>query len=350
MPGVRKGIPSPKAGRTFPNELLTPREIDVLLATPAKDVTFDARDKAMIWLMYRSDLKLFQVVRLLRSDWNPETGILKIPPGKAIPGRAVRVDSRGRELLEDWIEFRRHLANVRVTTPLFCQIQSPATGRDVAPSAWRKSLEIRTRKAGIEKRVNPEALRESGRLHAQRRTLLIGTQFEAYIDDYDFRGRHPEAHDRWQAAIELFGANADRHAVRIAQDCRASLEALASDFELDQDADASPDVDFNDRLTRVIERDRRSSPTVRKALKALVAQVDYSLGNFENHADQGRHAQRVIYQTMTVLYEIDRSLTSEAGLRTSANATRRDEPKSPRNGEPGKPPVTGDFPDTTNNT
>jgi hypothetical protein len=308
-PGARKGIPSPIAGRTFPLELLTPREVDVLLATPAKDETYDARDRAMIWLIYRCDIKLGQVVQLLRSDWDPATGVLSIPPGRLMGARTARIDPRGREVLEEWLQVRRLIPNVRVGTPLFCQIQTPASGRDVTPGAWRKSLEIRSRKSGIEKRINAEALRASGRLHAQRRTSVIGAFAEAHIDDFGFRSRHPTVHDRWQAAIELYGVNPERHAARIAQDCQAALDQFGAELALRHELDVLTDAAPLDRLNRVLRGLPLRSPAVREFLKALVAHAYGALRDIESHRDDLEvRSRRVIYNTMMVLYEVDRSL------------------------------------------
>ena len=90
-------------------EVLTAKEVSDLFAAKSGSAPGTARDRAMLSLMYRADLKIHQIALLERRDYEPETGNLDVPGTQGGSARTVQLDSRSRELLDEWIAVRRGL-------------------------------------------------------------------------------------------------------------------------------------------------------------------------------------------------------------------------------------------------
>jgi integrase len=78
-------------------EIATPKELDAILDAGAKTTALDARDRAMIWLMYRHGLRLHQVIALERRDYDAEKRTLVVR-GQKLPNSNRRTTETQRAL------------------------------------------------------------------------------------------------------------------------------------------------------------------------------------------------------------------------------------------------------------
>jgi len=166
-------------------------------------------------------------------------------------------------------------------------------------------------RAGIERRVTTKGLQLSGREHARGRSRSAG-----YIDEDVLYTRYPNAYGRWRDGLELFQTNPERHATHIGLACRDAMIRFASDLAarsgLELETKPSWTVDRIRAVLRPYSADTGS--TVAAFADALLVywgcvsdlvqrQVHGGeTDNLFNKAD----SERVLYQTLIVMYELDR--------------------------------------------
>lgn len=174
---------TPTARKTFPAEVLTPSEVQALINACSPKSRTGIRNRAMLTLLYRSGLRISEVVG---SPAQPERrfrgpdGQEKIQPAReAIPplkpadvdldkhtvrvlhGKGNKATTRGfhpsaTDALARWIDARRQLG-LNGRPPLFCTL----AGKPIYPQYVRTLLGRLADKAGIEKRVHPHAFRHT---------------------------------------------------------------------------------------------------------------------------------------------------------------------------------------------
>lgn len=329
MPGYFKGRTSPIKGRELPAEVLTQAEVDALLNAECPNAHHEARDRAIVWLIYRHGLKPIQVFKLARRHYEPGSGELVIPATKKMRERTIKLDSVGSRLLDEWFEVRRSL-KVRPLAPLFCAIQARALGRPMETKAMRENLRARAERAGIDRRFSMEGLRKSGVEHAKGRSQTVEGRIESYVDDVAFSVRYPLAYRKWEDASDLYTLGATRHATRIGLDCREALmhfaQALADAEGVVLDIPASRTVA---RLRAVVAvASGRVGETASAFLEALIAYWGSvsDLAQRQTHGAEregddltGEDARRLLFHTLLVMYEFDRAL-GEQDVRAVAAA------------------------------
>lgn len=318
LPGHRKGMPAPNKGLTLPAEVLSQREIELLLDAAASRTSLDARDRAMVWVLYRVGLKVGQLVALQLRHYDAEAGTLTVPGGKRSGNRVVPLDGSGRELLDEWIAMRKGLG-ITAARPLFCAVLVPSRGTRLRPTTVRQMLRNRAAGAGIDRRVTPEGLRKSGIEHSGGRASVEG-RIEAYVDEPAFHKRYPEAYDKWRVAHVLYVENPRRHATRIGHDCREAMMAFASELAAAHGVVLdSPSTHTIDRVGTVLDlyRDRlgEDAPVFIGALVGYWRAVTKLAQRQEHGASKKtplapEDARRVVFQTMLVMYEVDRLVGS----------------------------------------
>jgi site-specific recombinase XerD len=158
-PGYRQGMPGTTAGRRFPPEPLTRRELGRLLRTYGRSPS-GRRDRALVVLLWRTGLRVSEALDLYPKDIDREHGTVRVLRGKGGRRREVAIDALALEFLDGWLPIRRRLG-ITDRAPLFCTIDRRCRGRRLHDSQVRQSLRRHARKAGIDKRVHPHGLRHT---------------------------------------------------------------------------------------------------------------------------------------------------------------------------------------------
>ncbi len=200
------GIAAPKAPRRLPQTLTTDQavrlvEIDVRTAP-------DARDRALLELLYSSGLRLAELVRLDVNDLDLADETVRVT-GKGSKTRIVPVGRQARAALAVWLKQRPTLARASETA-LFV---SPRGGR-LSGRAVQNLLRVWAQRRGLEVPVHPHMLRHSfashllessGDLRAVQELLghanLSTTQIYTHLDFQHLARVYDQAHPRARRTI-----------------------------------------------------------------------------------------------------------------------------------------------------
>jgi len=144
-------------GKKFPAEPLTREEVIRLMGQCSRRAPTGVRDRALICLLWRGQLRISEALALKVADFNPSDCTIRVLKGKGKKARVAVVDQQAADVLTAWLERRKKLA-LNGHRPLFCTL----AGKAVSAPAVRQMLYRRAGKAGIEKRVHPHGLRHTG--------------------------------------------------------------------------------------------------------------------------------------------------------------------------------------------
>jgi hypothetical protein len=317
-PGYHKGRTPANKGRRLPSTILGRSEVGAMFEAFTPRPT-DLRDKALVWLAYRHSLKLVQLLAMDASQYEPSRGQLKVVATKRHPPVVISIDSESRNLLDRWMSARRQLG-IRPFAPLFCTTTTDSLGQPIKASYLRGKLPALALAAGVERRVTIEGLRASGREHFAGRAPTVEAQLESYVEEDGFRKRHPDAYEKWHDAQVFFRADRQRYATQIGHNCREALAAMARKLVLENDVDVAAEAGTRQQLAAVFAA-RIRSPTQRRFLGALLAywRSVSDLAQRQEHAGLRdrevlgeEDARRIVFQTMLVMYEVDRALAGSS--------------------------------------
>jgi integrase/recombinase XerD len=167
MPGYGQGrIPKSK-GLKYPPHPLSPTEVFALLnacePNPGRALRWDERVsalrlRALIAVLWRTGLRISEALALdADQDLNPVDQTVLVRHGKGDKRRVVGMDPWGWRELEAWMVVRRQIRPGAV----FCVLAGPTEGRAIHDSDVRRALHAAGRRAGLNRRVNPHALRHT---------------------------------------------------------------------------------------------------------------------------------------------------------------------------------------------
>lgn len=195
------GLRLPRADRRLP-ETLEPEPLNHLLDQPADDA-LEARDFAMLELMYGSGLRLAEVCGLALQDLDLSEGSARVL-GKGGKMRIVPVGKAALAALRRWLPLRPLFAPVGETALFVSRL-----GRPIAPRTVQGRLTRLARKHGLAGRVHPHMLRHacashflqnSGDLRAVQELLghssLATTQIYTHLDFQHLARVYDAAHPR----------------------------------------------------------------------------------------------------------------------------------------------------------
>ena len=316
-PGYRAGISPPTKGQTLGAEELSRAELDALLAAMSGRSTIGKRARAIVALFYGANLKVGQAPTLRRRDYDSATGRVRVPNGQGRRGddRWVQLDERSREHLDAWVEARRALGATAVW-PLLCTIVEDRRGHPITAASIRNTLRGYADKAGIETRVTPEGLRLTHTAHRKERSE-IATRLEEHLNSERFRLRYPDASASWRSALELVQLDAEHQATKIGHDCREALKYFANGVCARWGVEVDGQAGTHAKIRAALATGKTSSTAAVALLDALVsfwvAVSDYAQRQEHGAArETGRltaeDGRRLLFQTMMVMYEIDRAM------------------------------------------
>jgi len=145
-----------RKGKTYPVEILTPDEVRALAAECSKTTSYGIRNRALIVVLYRTGLRISEVLAVRPKDVNLEIGSVVVLHGKGGRMRTVGIDSGANPHIEAWIEYRGTL-NLPAVAPLFCTMK----GTPMAASSVSALFHKLAHRAGIQKRVHPHGFRHT---------------------------------------------------------------------------------------------------------------------------------------------------------------------------------------------
>ena len=154
--GHHAGRRPANAGKRYPAEVLSAREVSGLLRACSARASTGIRNRALITVLYRGGLRLGEALALEPKDVDTMTGTISVLHGKGDKQRVVGIDPEAAAVIEGWIRHRKDL-HISPRRPLFCTLD----GRPLKDSYVRTLLPRLAAKAGIEKRVHPHGLRHS---------------------------------------------------------------------------------------------------------------------------------------------------------------------------------------------
>lgn len=156
---VRGSVPGNK-GKRYPAEVLTAAEVQALMAECSRAPT-GQRNRAMIVVMWRSGLRIAEVLDLHPKDVDLASGAVTVLSGKGRRRRTVGIDPQALAVIERWMATRQAIALERgwrpSLHPLFCTMRGTA----VRAPYVRELLHRLAPRAGIAKRVHPHGLRHT---------------------------------------------------------------------------------------------------------------------------------------------------------------------------------------------
>lgn len=156
---VRGSVPGNK-GKRYPAEVLTAVEVQALMAQCSRAPT-GQRNRALIVMMWRSGLRIAEVLDLHPKDVDLSSGAVTVLSGKGRRRRTVGVDPQALAVIERWMATRQAVALERgwrpSLHPLFCTMK----GTPVRAPYVRELLHRLAPRAGIAKRVHPHGLRHT---------------------------------------------------------------------------------------------------------------------------------------------------------------------------------------------
>ena len=156
-------------GRKLPPEVLAGQEVNALIDACSKRAPTGIRNRALIAVLYRGQLRISEALVLRPKDLDRKTGTVRVLHGKGDRARTVGLDGGAWALLELWLQCRQNLG-LTGRHPVFCTLN----GKIVQSSYARSLLTRLGRKAGIEKRVHPHGLRHTGAAELRAEGVDVG--------------------------------------------------------------------------------------------------------------------------------------------------------------------------------
>lgn len=151
-------------------QILSGKEVELLLAQPACVDAKGYRDKAMLEVMYATGIRVTELIELNVEDVNLELGIIKCEGAKK--SRVIPLYPAAVRALTVYLrEIRSSLVEDRDETALFVNV----SGVRMSRQGFWKILKFYQTKAGIEKDITPHTLRHSFAVHLLENGADLGS-------------------------------------------------------------------------------------------------------------------------------------------------------------------------------
>lgn len=166
---VSDGIHVERGEKKLP-QILTGKEVELLLAQPVCSDAKGYRDKAMLEVMYATGMRVSELVELNVEDVNLELSVVKC--GGEKKSRVIPLYPAALRALTDYIQEARPTLIVEPTeSALFVNI----SGTRMSRQGFWKILKFYQVKAGIEKEITPHTLRHSFAVHLLENGADLGS-------------------------------------------------------------------------------------------------------------------------------------------------------------------------------
>lgn len=152
---------APRSVQRLPS-VLTAREVDALLASPATELAADLRDRAMMELLYATGLRVSELVSLRVQNLNLSAGYL-MTMGKGEKERVVPIGESARRSIEQYLAVARGYDGRAADRSCFLFLSR--LGEPMSRQAFWNIIKKRSRQAGILKNISPHTLRHSFATH-----------------------------------------------------------------------------------------------------------------------------------------------------------------------------------------
>ncbi|KFZ39163.1 tyrosine recombinase XerD [Shewanella mangrovi] len=197
-------ISSPKLARKLP-DTLTEADIEALLAEPDSEDTIEARDKAMLELLYATGLRVSELVGLTMEQLGLRQGLVRIT-GKGGKERLVPLGEIALEELERYLSHTRPILLGEVVSDV---VFPSSRSRMMTRQTFWHRIKLYALRAGINKALSPHTLRHAFATHllnhgADLRVvqLLLGhsslstTQIYTHVAQARLQQLHAQFHPR----------------------------------------------------------------------------------------------------------------------------------------------------------
>ena len=159
-----------KRGEKKLPQILTGKEVELLLAQPACVDPKGYRDKAMLEVMYATGIRVTELIELNTDDVNLELGIIKCVGTKKT--RMIPLYPAAIRSLSAYLhDVRGMLVEDPNETALFVNV----SGARMSRQGFWKILKFYQSKAGIEKDITPHTLRHSFAVHLLENGADLGS-------------------------------------------------------------------------------------------------------------------------------------------------------------------------------
>lgn len=197
-------IESPRTMSKLPS-ILTAREVERLLVSPAGESVAALRDRAMLELLYATGLRVSELVSLKIRDVNLNAGYL-LTLGKGKKERLVPIGESARQAVAAYVlALQLKCASSRDSEHLFLS----RLGGKMSRQAFWNIIKKRSYEAGIVRNISPHTLRHSFATHllengADLRSvqIMLGhadlstTQIYTHVTRERLKKLHEELHPR----------------------------------------------------------------------------------------------------------------------------------------------------------
>ncbi len=185
-------------------EIISWRDLEMLLQTPNKNSLKDLRDKAILELLFSTGLRVSELVSLNRDQINLNKEELTIR-GKGGKLRLVFISNKAKEAIAKYLEKRTDISKA-----LFVSFNKKLkTAHRLTQRSIQRIISKRARQAGITKKVTPHTLRHmfatdllqnGADLRAVQRLLghsqISTTQVYTHITDKELKEVYKAFHSR----------------------------------------------------------------------------------------------------------------------------------------------------------
>ncbi len=151
-------------------QILTGREVELLLAQPSSTDSKGLRDKAMLEVMYATGMRVTELIDLNVDDVNLELGIVKCSSNKK--NRSIPLYPAALKAVGQYI---RDIRTGMVSDPKEKALFVNVGGVRMSRQGFWKILKHYQIKAGIEKEITPHTLRHSFAVHLLENGADLGS-------------------------------------------------------------------------------------------------------------------------------------------------------------------------------
>ncbi|MFB9769517.1 site-specific tyrosine recombinase XerD [Lactiplantibacillus modestisalitolerans] len=154
-------IDTPKRAQHLP-QVLSPHEVEALLAVPKVETPLGLRDRALLEVMYATGLRVSETIGLKLDDLHLDLGLIQTI-GKGDKERIIPIGDVASDYVNRYLRDARPklVSAKRRNTYLFLNNHG---GQLTRQGVW-KNLKAQVRAAGIKKNVTPHTLRHSFATH-----------------------------------------------------------------------------------------------------------------------------------------------------------------------------------------